>query len=178
MQLWHYLIAIFTLAQFVLPVAANEPDATDMITWERIRGKPGGGSDGITLWADGRSEILVQRGGAPMRPNPGWTVTNDTAWSYYRKSSPLSRTDAKKKFTDALAAGIEQLKTFTPKGIIFDPGATVVRVQLNGKLKETVLPEFMNEGEKDDKGSENHRRFLAVKEILGEFETDAFEKQK
>jgi len=41
-----------------------------------------------------------------------------------------------------------------------------------GKVTETLIPMFLHEGEKDNKGSENHRRFLAVDAILGNFDTE------
>jgi hypothetical protein len=52
-----------------------------------------------------------------------------------------------------------------------DGGGTRVVVRMGGQRKETVIPMFMDR----DKGTINHKRFLAVSKILGGVDADAYE---
>ncbi|MBI3839476.1 MAG: hypothetical protein HY288_16270 [Planctomycetia bacterium] len=112
-----------------------------------------------------------------MEPKPGWTRTNERGRWYFRNANPLSTADAKKKFADARAAGIEELKTFANTRMNISRSPTRVRLQFNGKFRETTIPEFLTEGEQDNIGSENHRRFLAVEKINGDFDTNALDEE-
>jgi hypothetical protein len=145
----------------------------DMLFWEKQDWEPSGGAERLTLWADGRSEITVKRLGEPRKPKAGWAVTKRDQWCYYRKANPLPPDEARRKFAAAVAAGIRDLKTFPPG--YADGSGTLVGVEVGGKLTETVVPMFLHPGEKDNKGSENHKRYLAVEKILGGFGTDAIE---
>jgi len=78
---------------------------------------------------------------------------------------------AKDKFNQALAAGICLLKTFKPDYV--DGSGTVVGVQLNGELKETVIPMFLDR----HRGTANHQRFIAVSNALSNFDTQAYSLQ-
>jgi hypothetical protein len=76
---------------------------------------------------------------------------------------------ARAMFQQALDAGILFLKSFKPGYV--DGGGTRVAVRIRGQQKETVIPMFMD----SDKGTINHKRFLAVSKILGGFDTKAYE---
>ena len=114
----------------------------------------------------------MQRSAA--KPKNGWTV--HPGLSHFSKANPLSRDEAKEKFQEALAAGIQKLKTF--KAGYMDGGGTEVGIQIGGKLTKTSIPMFLHEDEPDNKGSENHKRFLEVQKIIGKFDADPVEKDK
>src|SRR5215472_5016988 len=87
------------------PALTSQP-AVEALFWEDQIWKPGGGSQRLTLWSDGRSEITVKRFGDPRTPKPGWTVRTAHPFTYYTKADPLPADEARQKFNAALAAGI------------------------------------------------------------------------
>jgi hypothetical protein len=136
--------------------------------------KSGGPSKRLTLWADGRSEITVKKSGKPKKTKLGWSAREEKPWTVYTKASPYSVEEARQRFRDAIAAGIGELRTFPPG--YKDGSGTVSGIRVDGKLTQTVIPMFLHEGQEDNKGSENHKRFLAVDAILGDFDTNATER--
>jgi hypothetical protein len=168
------LSAIVPAKGVIAQFAAEESKKIQMIYWEKQSWVSNGPSMRLTLWADGRSEITVQRWGKPQKTSPGWTTRVEKSWTIYVKKSPFTAEEARKKFKDAIAAGIKDLRSFPAD--YSDGGGTVAGVEVDGKLTETVIPMFLHEGKKDNKGSENHKRFLSVDKILGKFDTDATEK--
>jgi hypothetical protein len=76
---------------------------------------------------------------------------------------------ARNLFSKALRAGIRRLKSFRPAKK--DAGGTRVVISLEEKRKEILIPYFSER----QKGRTNHKRYLAVSEVLGNFDTDAFE---
>ena len=76
---------------------------------------------------------------------------------------------ARDKFRRAFEAGIHLLETFRPDYV--DGSGTLVGTQINGQLKETVIPMFLDK----QQGTQNHKRFLAVSEILADFDVNAYE---
>lgn len=151
--------------------AAKESGKIEMIFWEKQSWKTGGPSRRLTLWADGRSEVMLKRSGKPRKPRPGWSVREEGPWTVYTRVSPYPAAEARKRFREAIAAGIGELRSFR-RGYV-DGSGTVAGVGIDGKVTKTVIPMFLREGEKDNKGSENHERFLAVDAILGHFDSDA-----
>ena len=159
--------------------AQTEPSATElkiqMIFWEIQSWESGGGKSRLTIWADGRSEIRVvpdefsRRKPAKMQPREGWAVEQNQGSVYFVRSPALSEKAAKKKFDQALSAGIHLLKSFRPDYV--DGSGTLVGVLIDGKLKETVIPMFLDR----QKGTENHRRFTAVSKILSGFDNKAYD---
>ncbi len=146
----------------------------ETIYWEKQSWMSNGPSMRLTLGADGRSEITVQRWGKPQKTSPGWTAREEKPWTIYTKKSPFPAEEARKKFNDAIAAGIKNLRSFPAD--YADGGGTVAGVEIDGKRTEIVIPMFLHEGKQDNKGSENHDRFLAVEKILGKFDTEATQK--
>jgi hypothetical protein len=154
--------------------AASQGQAkVEMIFWENQIWKPGGGGERLTLWADGRSEIRVRRFGDPRKPRAGWTVSTTRPFTFYVKTNPVPVDEAIRRFNGALAAGIALLKSFPPG--YTDGGGTQVGIQTDGQLKEITIPEFIHPDQKDNQGSENHKRFLAVQQVIDGFDTDAVE---
>ena len=162
-------------------VAANalpEPElpAIDMLFWEHQSWKPGGGSERLTLWADGRSEIWVTRPGlalrtatsATPRPRPGWKFER-AQYPRFVRTDALPKAEARQRFARAVAAGIERLETFQPEYV--DGAGTLVGIRRGGALRETVVPMFLGV----PKGSENERRYQRVAEVIGTFDTEAYE---
>ncbi len=68
-----------------------------------------------------------------------------------------------------MAAGIHRLKTFKPDYL--DGSGTLVGVEIDGKLIETVIPMFLDR----DWGSVNHKRFIAVSKVLSDFDRHAYD---
>jgi len=152
----------------------NKSGEIDMIFWEKQSWKSGGPSKRLTLWADGRSEITVKKSGKPKKTKPGWSAREEKPWTVYTKAPPYSAEETRHKFAAAIAAGIGELRTFPPG--YADGSGTLSGVSVDGKLTTIVIPMFLHEGQKDDKGSENHKRFLAVDAILGDFDINATER--
>jgi hypothetical protein len=90
---------------------------------------------------------------------------------YFVRANIFPLKVAKDKFNQALAAGIGLLQTFRPGYL--DGSGTVVGVQIDGELRETVIPMFADR----DKGSANHQRFVAVSKILSDFDRHAYDIQ-
>jgi hypothetical protein len=177
------LIGIIVAAILSVPLdagpAASQPttkksEPIQMIFWEKQSWESGGPSERLTLWADGRSEITVRQLGKPRKTRPGWSAREEKPWTVYTKASPYSAEKTRQKFAAAIAAGIGELRTFPPG--YADGSGTLSGVSVDGKLTTTVIPMFLHEGQKDNKGSENHKRFLAVDAILGDFDINATER--
>jgi hypothetical protein len=153
------------------------PDGVEMIVWEHQNWESNGGFERLTIWSDGRSEVVVaplryaHDGQENLRPKSGWELVRHESpphVEFVRKNIyPLDV--ARRKFKEALAAGINLLESFKPGYL--DGGGTRVVVQINGQQKETVIPMFTDR----EKGTLNHRRFRAVSKILGGFDRSAYE---
>jgi hypothetical protein len=141
------------------------PDGVEMIYWGQQSRSADGGEHGLTLWADGRSEISVSGGCKKLKP--GWEVVRTDEYISARRPNVFSKEDAKQKFQAALAAGIHELKTFEPS--YKDGGLTIVIVQINGKSQSVMVPDF-DVVAPNEKGSRNHRLFLAVQKILDDYD--------
>ncbi len=157
------------------PNTAPVPSGVEMIFWEDQSWEMGGGTSRLTLWVDGRSEVTVvpnasfRHSQAKIQPREGWIMKQGANGRYFVRPSVFPGEVAKEKFTAALEAGIHLLKTFQPQYV--DGGGTLVGVQIKGKLKETVIPMF----DDSKKGTLNHKRFLAVAQILSDFERQPFD---
>jgi hypothetical protein len=153
------------------------PEGVEMIVWEHQNWETNGGFERLTIWNDGRSEVVVaplryaSGGQENLQPKSGWEKVN-------RENPPhveFVRKDifppevARAKFKEALAAGIHLLESFKPGYV--DGNGTRVVIQTKGRLMETVIPMFLDA----DKGTLNHKRFLAVSEVLGGFDRNAYE---
>jgi hypothetical protein len=153
------------------------PGGVEMIVWEHQNWETNGGFERLTIWKDGRSEVVVaplrhaSGGQENLRPKRGWKKVK-------RKSPPrveFVRKDiyppdvARAKFRSALVAGIHLLESFKPGYV--DGNGTRVAIQTEGRLTETVIPIFPDA----ERGTMNHERFLAVSEVLGEFDRNAYE---
>lgn len=168
---WLILIALCTFA--MVNISQDNSDV-EMISWEEQSWKTSGGSSRITIWADGRSEAKVVpeayiQNHPKLRPRDGWAMKRDENGVHFVRTNVFSVQVAKEKFQQALAAGIRLLETF--KIDYTDGGGTVVGVQTDGKLKETLIPLFPDQAI----GSPNHKRFKAVSKALSEFDRKAYE---
>lgn len=149
--------------------------AVEMIVWEQQNWEPGGGYGRLTLWRDGRSEIEVVPGDAvtaaapDLQEKPGWTKVGEGRSVSFVRRDVYPPEVASAKLQQALDAGIRHLESFRPDYL--DGGGTRVVVQSHGEQRETIVPYFSDQG----KQTANYRRFAAVSEILGGFDTDAFE---
>ena len=149
----------------------------EMIFWESQSWETGGGKSRLTIWADGRSEIMVvpdaflRRRTENVRPRDGWSMKQDLQSLYLVRTNVYPEKVAKEKFSQALSAGIHLLETFPPDYV--DGSGTLVGVQINGELKETIIPMFLDQRRE----TANHRRYLAVSKILADFDKPAYDIQ-
>jgi hypothetical protein len=153
------------------------PDGVEMIVWEHQNWETNGGFERLTIWSDGRSEVVV----APLRysHDSQENLRAKIGWERVEHKSPphvefvrrnIYPPDvARAKFKDALAAGIHLLESFSPNYL--DGGGTRVVIQTKGQQREIVIPMFKD----SEKGTLNYKRFLAVSEILGGFDKSAYE---
>jgi len=153
------------------------PDGVEMIVWEKQNWESNGGFERLTIWSDGRSEVVV----APLRysHDSQENLRTKIGWERIKHKSPphveFVRKDiyppdvAQAKFKEALAAGIHLLESFMPS--YRDGGGTLVVIQTKGQQKKISIPMFMD----SEKGTLNHKRFLAVSEILSGFDKSAYD---
>lgn len=174
---------IVLIYSIVFPVIATGsernpiPDGIEMIVWEEQNWESNGGFERLTIWSDGRSEVVV----APLRYSHDRqeNLRTKIGWERIQHKSPphvefvrknIYTTDvARAKFKEALAAGIHLLEFFTPS--YRDGGGTLVVIQIKGQQKNISIPMFMD----SEKGTLNYKRFLAVSAILGGFDKSAYE---
>ena len=176
---WLILIAFFIIPVNCSSHTTPSLNASDVekIFWEQQSWEVGGGRSRLTIWADGRSEVMVvpdayfQPSSEKLRLRDGWVMERDEKGLYFVRTNVFPAQVAKDKFNQALAAGIRLLKTFKPDYV--DGSGTVVGVQENGELKETVIPMFLDQ----HKGSANHQRFIAVSKVLSDFDRQAHDIQ-
>jgi hypothetical protein len=153
------------------------PDGVEMIVWEHQNWETNGGFERLTIWSDGRSEVVVvplrysHDGQENLRTKSGWKRV-------WQKSPPhveFVRNNiyppdvARAKLKGALSAGIHLLESFKP-GFV-DGGGTRIVIQTKGRKKEIIVPMFMDR----ERGTLNHKRFLAVSEVLNGFDKSAYE---
>ncbi|PIV92157.1 MAG: hypothetical protein COW45_01165 [Gallionellales bacterium CG17_big_fil_post_rev_8_21_14_2_50_54_146] len=159
-------------------VASEDPPSSqsvEMIVWEHQNWAPNGGYKRLTIWHDGHSLVEVSPRALwfisqmNVQPKNGWTAVRQERHVMFVRKDIYSPEVARVKLQQALEAGIQFLETFRPG--YRDGSGTRVVVQINGQQKETVIPMFMDA----DKGTANHKRFLAVSKILNGFDTDAYE---
>ncbi len=86
----------------------------------------------------------------------------------FLREPAFPRDVAREKFTKAFDAGIHLLESFRPDYV--DGSGTLVGIQIDGKLKETVIPMFLDK----NRETRNHKRFLAVSEMLANFDVHAY----
>ena len=154
------------------PPPPMDMSTVEMIFWEYQSWESGGGSHRLTIWADGRSEVSVRLADhIQYRPEQlilreGWTFTEA---KHYVRRDVFSKGITRGKFEEALRRGIHLLETFQPDYV--DGSGTLVGLRINGELKETVIPLFLDR----NRGSENHKRFIAVSEILSDYDWQAYD---
>jgi hypothetical protein len=171
------LIAISIISASCRSQAAPSlnPSDVEMIFWEYQSWEAGGGRSRLTIWADGRSEVMVvpdayfQHNSERLHLRDGWVMKQGVRGLFFVRANVFPVNVAKDKFNRALAAGISLLQTFKPGYL--DGSGTVVGVQINGELKETVIPMFLDQ----HRGSANHQRFIAVSKVLSDFDRHAYD---
>ncbi len=160
------------------PVSNNQAPQAQMIFWELQSWETGGGKSRLSIWSDGRSEVMVMPGQYfahnpdGLVPRNGWSVRNGKFGLRFIRSNVFTEEVAREKIRRAMVAGIHQLKTFKPDYL--DGSGTLVGVQIDGKLIETVIPMFLDR----HRGSSNHVRFIAVSKVLSDFDRHAYDVQK
>jgi hypothetical protein len=102
-------------------------------------------------------------------PRNGWMVRNGKLDLHFIRTNVFPEEIAKEKVRQAMAAGIHRLKTFKPGYL--DGSGTLVGVEIDGKLIETVIPMFLDQ----DRGTANHKRFIVVAKVLSDFDRHAYD---
>ena len=157
------------------PASNGKPPRAGMIFWELQSWETGGGRSRLTIWSDGRSEVMVvpdeylRRKPDMLIPRDGWTLRNGKHGLHFIRTNVFLDEVAKEKVRQAMAVGIHRLKTFKPDYL--DGSGTLVGVEIDGKLIETVIPMFLDR----DWGSVNHKRFIAVSKVLSDFDRHAYD---
>jgi hypothetical protein len=152
------------------------PYGVEMIVWEHQNWKTNGGFERLTIWSDGRSEIVVvplryaRDGQENLQPKNGWEKVQEQFPPHveFVRKNFYPPDVARTKFKEALAAGIHLLESFKPS--YRDGSGILVVIKTKGQEKEIIIPMFMDR----EKGTLNHKRFLAVSEILGGFDKSAY----
>lgn len=171
-KLFLMLVALGCAAE---PLRVPVPADARMLFWERQSWEPGGGSSRLTLWADGRSEVIVAPGDQMrgsyerLRPREGWTVNRASGGVRFVRDQIYPEQIAREKFRMAFEAGMHLLESFPPDYL--DGSGTLVGVQIGDDLKQTTIPMFLDSRQ----GTPNHMRFLTVAEILGDFDDHAYD---
>jgi VCBS repeat-containing protein len=156
---------------------AHSSQSVEMIVWEYQDWEPNGGYKRLTIWRNGHSQVevspharwSVSQMNVNIQPKSGWTAARQEHHVMFVRKGIYPPEVAREKMQQALEAGIQFLETFRPG--YRDGSGTRVVVQINGQQKETIIPMFMDA----NKGTSNHKRFLAVSKILNGFATDAYE---
>ncbi len=157
------------------PIQVGVPQNAEMIFWESRSWETGGGRARFTLWADGRSEILVvpdfytRRSPEKLRPREGWEMGKGPEGVYFKRKAVFPESIVKERFSQSFQAGIHLLEPFSPNYV--DGGGTLIGIQIDGELNRKVIPYFTG----GNRGTENHKRFLEVAKVLDSFNTDAYE---
>ena len=174
------MVLIYSFAVPAIAIGSErnpKPDGVEMIVWEQQNWESNGGFERLTIWSDGRSEVVV----APLQysHDSQENLRTKIGWERIKHKSPphvefvrknIYPPDvARTKFKEALAAGINLLESFMPN--YRDGSGTRVVIQTKGQQKEIVIPMFMD----SEKGTLNYKRYLAVSEILSGFDKSAYE---
>lgn len=166
---------VFGLACAEEPGRTTLPEGAEMLFWEWQSWETGGGRNRLTLWKDGRSQIMVipdvytRRHPDKFHAREGWKPVKKSRGISFVQDPAFPEDVAREKFQKAFEAGIHLLESFQPEYV--DGSGTVIGVQIDGKLKETVIPMFLDKNQ----GTRNHKRFLSVSAILADFPVDAYD---
>jgi hypothetical protein len=143
------------------------PGDAEMVYWENQSWEAGGGSCRLTLWADGRSELLVDPGdfGDTQLPRPrnGWSYATSEQEFRFRRTQVFPAEEAIRLFRKVWRLGVQHIRPFEPNYV--DGGGTVIAIQKAGNLTQVIVPEFPEERQL----SEEHVRYLAVARHLAMF---------
>jgi hypothetical protein len=170
-----YLLSLQAFA--VASEDAPSSQSVEMIVLEHQDWEPNGGYKRLTIWRDGHSQVevsprarwSVSQINMNIQPKSGWMAVRQEHHVMFVRKDIYPPEVVRVKMQQALEAGIQFLETFRPG--YRDGSGTRVVVQINRQQKETFIPMFMDA----NKGTANHKRFLAVSKILNGFDTDAYE---
>lgn len=170
-------LLFFSLAALSAPCHSfdSAPTADELILWEIQNWETNGGYKRLTLWRAGYSEIEVVPQAKlsgdknPYTPKPGWEMIREGDTIRFVHRNAYTPNQARTMFRQAIRAGIRRLTSF--RHTYKNGGGTRVVINLEEKRTEIVIPYFSDR----QKGTTNHKRYLAVSAVLDNFDTDAFE---
>lgn len=155
------------VAHFISTQNLPVPRDAEVVYWENQSWETGGGSCRLTLWADGRSELLVDPSGYSdthiPRPRNGWSSINSGRKILFKRTQVFPNEEAIRLFQKVWSLGLQHIRFFEPNYV--DGGGTVIATQRAGNLTKVIVPFFPEER----KFSEEHVRYLAVSRYLGTF---------
>ena len=175
LQIVFAMISAFALGCAAEDARITVPQGAEMLFWEWQSWETGGGRNRLTIWKDGRSQIVVvpdaytRRDWKRLRPRPGWLILVEGGGVTFIRQPAYPEEVAREMFRRAFETGIHLLESFSPDYL--DGEGTLVGSQIDGQLKQSVIPMFLEK----NLGSENHKRFLAVSKILADFDVAAYD---
>ena len=167
---WHYFGPVWRV---------TPPRNVVLISWEEHPARPSSiASYCLTIWSDGRSEVVVTptppllRLRSRMHLRPGWVWHDQTMV----KLNALDRTQARLKFEAALGLGMHLLRSEESPSA--DPGATS-RADIMTLVEENNRPISACFAAEDLTPHpcvwRNLRRFWAIQRVLADFDRQAFD---
>ncbi len=149
-------------------------EEVELVFWEDQNWESGGGSNRLTIWADGRSRVEVYPGpaylypGKELRARSGWEKVTGGGRTVFVRDDVFPAETAKSMLRQAVQAGITLLKSEQPSYV--DGGGVLVGSKVGVALHQATIPTF-------NERLAQETRFKAVGQILQNFPKylDAFE---
>lgn len=155
------------VTRFISTQRLPVPSDADMVYWQNQSWETGGGFCRLTLWSDGRSELLVGPDGyiekKTLRPKIGWSKRGSDHDIVFVRTEVFPAEETKRIFGIVWNLGVQHIRPFEANYV--DGGGTVIATQIAGKLSTVVVPMFPEE----QMFSEEHVRYLAVSKHIGMF---------
>ena len=144
-------VPVVTTGSELIPI----PDGVEMIVWEHQNWETNGGFERLTLWSDGRSEVVVvplrhaRNGQENLRPKSGWKKVKHQSPPHveFVRKNIYPPDVVRKKIKQALAAGIHLLKFFRPRYV--DGGGTRVVTPNKRPAKRNYYPHVYGPRQRD-----------------------------
>jgi hypothetical protein len=149
-------------------------EGVELVFWEDQNWESGGGTDRLTIWADGRNRVEVYPGppylypGKELRARSGWEKVTSEVGTTFVRADVFPAEIARNMFREAVQAGITLLKS--EQAEYADGGGVLVGAKVGGVLHQATIPTF-------NERLAQETRFKAVGQVLQNFpkQLDAFE---
>ena len=141
-------------------------EEVELVFWEDQNWESGGGTNRLTIWADGRSRVEVYPGaaylypGKELRARSGWEKVKGDAGTVFVRDDVFPAEMARNMLREAVQAGITLLES--EQASYVDGGGVLVGSQVGVALHQATIPTF-------NERLEQETRFKAVGQVLGDF---------